>query len=165
MPLIPYWFLQSRRGPLAMRIVQFLAPFVAVLAAFFIAWQTEKMFFPVIGDWRLDAVERKGNTYVVQGSMRKLRGHCELINTSVVAVLKNPLLPSQVLYSIQPTEILGGNAPSGLITWGPWTMNIPDAFTKNRHLIDHLEIVGLHRCHWLWPQETMYGRIELERLP
>jgi hypothetical protein len=164
MPLIPFWLLQSRRGPLVMRIASKLAPVVAMLAVLFMVRQTEMMFFPVIKDWRMESITRDGNRFVVNGSMRKARP-CELVNTSVVAVMSNPLFPSRLLYQIAPEEILGGNSPVGLHTWGPWSMPIPPEFLKYREHIDHIEIVGHHRCHLLWNQETIYGQIPVEQIP
>lgn len=158
------WMLESYRGRLVLWLVEWMSLFLGVMLAGWVMYQSEHYAFPVIKDWKLDSVERVNGYWMVKGTMRKVRA-CELVATSVMAVPKAPLAPRQLVYQLKPSEILGGNAPTGFVTWGPWQMEIPKALLQHRDQISFLEVVGHHRCHALWTQETFYGAVRMEDLP
>lgn len=141
-----------------------ILPVVLVCVLMVITHKVETWLFPVVRNWDLQLVERIDDSYILKGTMNKVRA-CELIATNVMAVPKNPVYPRVLLYRVRPDEIDGGNAPTGFSQWGPWAMKIPKAFSDLRSQIDYIEVVGTHRCHAFWVQETLYGRVSLERLP
>lgn len=141
-----------------------IAPAFGALVALWIIWNVEVRWFPVITNWNLTSVERSGDRYTMSGSMMKGRS-CELLATNVLAVPKVALAPRVLLYRIDPQDIDGGNAPTGFSQWGPWTMDIPRSFLRHRDEIAYIEVVGIHRCHAFWNQETLYGTIQMEQLP
>ena len=162
--IISTWMLETTRGRICLWLVECVALFAGALLSAWMLYQTEHYALPVIKDWKLESVEREGDYWVVRGTMNKVRS-CELVATSVMAVPKMPLAPRVLVYQIKPSEILGGNAPTGLVTWGPWSMEIPKALLQHRDDISSLEVIGHHRCHALWTQETLYGSVRMEALP
>jgi hypothetical protein len=158
------WLSTTKMGTLTLWFVESIAFGLGALVMMFILYHGETRLFPVITDWKINPVIRQGDTYVLEGTMNKTRS-CTLIATNVMAVPKMALAPRVLLYRIKPTEIDGGNIPTGSSTWGPWTMNIPKAFLDNRDKIAWIDVIGQHRCHGFWDQETYYGRVEMEQLP
>ncbi len=158
------WLMHTRRGAVMLWIIERTAFLLGMCAAAFITWNIESRMFPVITDWTINPVVREADRYVLSGTLNKNRA-CTLIATSIMAVPKAPLIPRITLYQIKPNEIDGGNVPTGASTWGPWVMDIPKAFIENRDKIAWIEIIGHHRCHGLWDQETNYGSIRMDQLP
>jgi hypothetical protein len=158
------WLLGCARGRIILWWLERAAFAVGVLVTGWILYGVEHHFFPVIRDWQMTYIHKVDGRYVLGGSLVKSRA-CELISTSIMAVPKVPLAPRQLVYQIKPAEILGGNAPTGFTTWGPWEMAIPKPLLQQRDQISFLEIVGHHRCHAMWTQETVYGTVPIERLP
>jgi hypothetical protein len=141
-----------------------LLPFVLVAVMIVLTNKIETRFFPVVEHWDLQTIERAGDHYILNGKLNKVRA-CEMVATTVMAVPKIPLAPKVLLYRISPDELAGAQIPTGVTEWGPWRMKIPEAFLQHRDKIDYIEIVGIHRCHAFWLQETVYGRVSVERLP
>ncbi len=158
------WLLETKRGRLLIWTLERAAMAVGALITLWCLYQIETRFMPVITKWQINPVVRDGDRYHLSGTMTKARA-CELVSTSVLAVPKLPFAPRVLLYQIKPNEIDGGNIPTGSTTWGPWTMNIPKAFIEHRHEIAYIEIVGSHKCHAMWTQETLYGAVQMEQLP
>ena len=158
------WMLETNAGSVVLWVLERIALLFGALAALFIIYSVEHHFSPVISEWHLESVERDNGNFVISGTLVKNRA-CELISTSVLAVPKMPLAPRHLIYQVKPHEIVGGNAPTGTSTWGPWEVPIPKALLTHRDQIAFLEVIGHHRCHALWTQETFYGRVPMERLP
>jgi hypothetical protein len=158
------WLVETPSGGATLWVLERTAAVVGALVALFIIYSLEMIFAPVVTNWKVDSMHRIGNHFIVSGTMEKRRA-CELISTSVLAVPKAPLAPRHLIYQVHPDEIIGGNAPTGSSTWGPWQVPIPQALIQHRDQIAFLEIVGQHRCHLLWTQETLYGRVPAELLP
>jgi hypothetical protein len=159
-----WWLMWTFRGQVFWWLVERLAFCLGVLVMMWLTYTVESRLMPVITDWSLDSITRQGNHYTMSGVMRKARA-CELIHTSVMAVPKVPLAPRVLVYQVGPNEILGAGGPVGRFTWGPWTVRVPDKLMGQLDWIDSIEVVGHHRCHALWTQETTYGRVPVERLP
>ncbi len=162
--LFACWMLETTRGRMVLWVVERLSMLMGVLIAGWMLYQVEHYLLPVIKEWKLEEVQRSDDNWVVRGTMHKVRP-CELVATSVMAVPKMPLAPRVLVYQIKPEEILGGNAPAGFVTWGPWTMKIPQALEQHRDQISSIEVIGHHRCHALWTQETLYGSVRMDQLP
>jgi hypothetical protein len=159
-----YWLAWTFKGQIVWWVVERIA-FVFGMAVAAMALHTiETRWFPVITNWSLDYITRENNSYTMGGSMRKERA-CELLHTSVMAVPKIPLAPNVLVYQVQANEILGAGGPVGAFVWGPWTVRVPDKLMGKLDWVDSIEVVGHHRCHMLWTQETVYGRVPVERLP
>jgi len=159
-----HWLTHTSIGKLVHKLLNFVAFVIGVLFTLFIIYNVEVRLFLVITFWELEYIQKDGNKYTIGGELHKARP-CELASTSVMAVPKMPFAPRVLIYQIKPSELLGGNAPTGNSTWGPWTIDIPDALIKYKDDIAFLEVVGTHKCHALWQQETTYGRVQMSRLP
>lgn len=148
----------------AYRFLSALMPALGFFLCLVVIYNFEARYNPIVTNWSLDSVEVRGDSYVVSGRLTKNRA-CELLSTSIVAVPKDDG-PRSIIYQLHPDDqILGGDGPRGTSTWGPWSVPIPAPLIQHRAAIDRLEIIGTHRCHALWVQETMYGSIPIERLP
>lgn len=159
------WLWETRHGVIVRHSLKLFAPAIGFLVSLWLIYQTEARFFPVISEWRLEYAERSGPQMVtVGGSFKKTRA-CELVATTVLAVPKNPITPRQTPFTIPPDSIIGGNVPTGHSTWGPWEFKIPAMYLTHKDHISHLLVVGHHRCHALWIQETVYGHILPSELP
>lgn len=161
---VAYWLGWTYRGQIVFWVIERLAFGLGVVLMALALQAVERRFFPVITDWSLDYITREANRYTMGGTMRKDRA-CELLHTSVMAIPKVPLAPRVLVYQVNPNEILGAGGPVGDFTWGPWTVRVPEALMGRLDWIDAIEVVGHHRCHALWTQETVYGRVPVERLP
>lgn len=159
-----HWLDETTRGRVALWLLERAAFAIGAMITLWCVYTIETRFVPVITNWTLDYVERSGDRIIVGGQLHKSRP-CELISTSVLAVPKAPLVPRQLIFQVKPGDLLGGNAPTGTSTWGPWTMPIPKALVQHRQEISYLEVVGTHRCHALWSQETLYGTVSIDAIP
>lgn len=158
------FLLDHRVGRIIMKVAQLFAPFVGFAVSLFFAWNIETRMFPVITAWTINPIIETPDGLVLSGTIKKSRA-CDLVATSVVAIPKNPVYPSRLIFQIKPDDILGGNVPTGHSTWGPWVVKMPAELAKHRTEVDSLEVIGQHRCHMLWSQETVYGRIPMENIP
>lgn len=161
---IAHWIMCSRNGRLILKGLEAAAFVLGMVIMGWVLYMVETRFFPVVTGWKLEYIEKRDGQYHMGGVLRKERA-CELIATDVMAVPKMPLLPRQSIYRIKPFEFPGAQVATGYTQWGPWDMDIPAAFTKHRDQIAFIEVVGIHRCHAFWMQETVYGRIRTEDLP
>jgi hypothetical protein len=158
------WLISTKRGGIVIWCLKQGALALGALITLWCIYQIETRFMPVIVNWTINPVIREGDRYILSGSMHKTRP-CELVSTSVLAVPNVPLVPRVLLYQIKPGEIDGGNLPTGISTWGPWAMKIPKALVEHRKDIAYIDVVGSHKCHGLWTQETLYGSVKMEQLP
>lgn len=159
------WLFETTHGIVVRKLISVFAPILSALAVLWMIYQTETRFFPVIDSWKLEYAERSGPQMVTVGGVFRKTRACELISTTVVAVPKLPLIPKRTMFNIKPDEIIGGNAATGTTTWGPWEFKIPAVYQVHKDSIAYLEVVGHHRCHALWIQETVYGQILPSQLP
>jgi hypothetical protein len=158
------WLSWTYRGQIALWLLERLSFLAGMLFVLTILYFVEARFFPVITGWKLEYITKTDNVYTMGGVMKKERP-CELLHTSVSAVPKIPLAPKVLIYQVQPNEIMGAGGPVGTFTWGPWSVNVPKQLMTKFDWIEAIEVVGHHRCHMLWTQETVYGRVPAERLP
>lgn len=159
-----WFFLHTRTGILLVRAAQSLAPFVGAFVALMCVWFIENNFFPVIRDFQVTRFERLGDQYVLEGQFYKTRP-CNFISLNILADPKAPLVPNVLVYQMRDETIFGGDAPTGVSTWGPVSLPMPTELAKRLNEVDALEIRGIHSCHGLWNQETTYGYIPVERIP
>jgi hypothetical protein len=159
-----HWIMASRNGRMILKMLEMAAFFVGMLMMGFIFYMVETRFMPIITGWELQYIQRDGDKYHMGGVLRKERA-CELVATEVMAVPKMPLMPRQTVYRIKPHDFNGAQVPTGYHMWGPWDVQVPAVFNTNRGDIAFLEVVGIHRCHAFWLQQTLYGRIRMEEMP
>jgi len=159
-----YWLAWTFKGQVVWWLIERAAFVFGMAVMAVLLHNVETRFFPVIKDWSLDYITRDGNSYTMGGQMRKERA-CELLHTSVMAVPKIPMAPKVLVYQVQANEILGAGGPVGKFVWGPWTVKVPEKLMGKLDWVESIEVVGHHRCHMLWTQETVYGRVPVERLP
>lgn len=128
---------------------------VATLAAIHVA---ERWAMPVVTDWHVDGMRAEPGAVVVWGTFVKHR-ECQLLQTTVRLIRRDrtPIILAQITPSAP--HGLGVDAPIGPSTWGP--MRIPALPSSVAALTPdtEIEVVAMHRCHLLWPQETVYGRV------
>jgi hypothetical protein len=158
------WLSWTYRGQIALWVMERIAFLLGVLLVLTVLYFAESRYFPVVTDWNLEYITKENNTYTMGGVMTKNRP-CELLHTSVSAVPKIPLAPKVLIYQVQPNEIIGAGGPVGTFTWGPWQVKVPQALMGKLDWVQSIEVVGHHRCHMLWTQESVYGRVPVERLP
>lgn len=158
------WIYRTQTGRVVLRLLEIAAFFLGGLLTMWLCYRTEMTFFPVVEDWSLDYVVKEADgSYTVGGALRKERA-CELIAVNVLAVPKEHFEPRIPVLSIHPKNIIGGQIPTGFSQWGPWNTQLPKDMLKIRQKVDYLEVVGTHKCHAFWEQETVYGSIPMERL-
>lgn len=158
------WMTTTRRGYLCLWALERIAFAIGALLTLLVLFLIETRIFPVVTHWSVDYIVKQDGRYVVGGVLHKARA-CELISTTVMAVPKDGKLPRTAMYQVKPSDVLGGNVPTGTSTWGPWEIPIPKSFLTQRQHIAYLEVIGTHRCHLAWSQESSYGIISIDRLP
>lgn len=165
MPIyLEQWFWDNKVVRFLLRAAQLAAPIAAFLATLWAIQQTERHFFPVVTGWTLDYIEKRDGKLEMGGKLFKDRS-CELVNTLVVGVPKSKLLPHVVIYQVSPNELAGADIPVGYHTWGPWAVAVPKTLIAHKDELAGFEVVGRHKCHPLWLQETRYGFVPIERVP
>lgn len=145
---------------IVIKALSFLLGGSAVLLGF---QYVEYHHMPVIKAWSMEYIERDADAYVVGGYLTKARA-CELLAVSILAVPRDPSIPRSLVHQARPDDILGGNVPTGRATWGPWRVRLPATVAQRARELSHLEVVGTHRCHALWTQDTLYGAVQMEAL-
>ncbi len=150
--------------PYLIKFANFIAPFLGAVMGMWIIYNVETRFFPVVVDFKMDKIEKVGLDWVASGTLMKARP-CELLTISVLAAPKTPMVPNVLVTQVRTETVLGGNMPTGLNTWGPWSMTIPAALASNIAEIAHVEVRASHKCHALWAQETHYINIPIDQLP
>lgn len=157
------WLYDTARGKVILWVLERMAFALGAIVMLWAVAELESRLAPVVTNWSMDYAERRGDVIVLGGRLKKNRA-CELVSTSVMAVPKRALAPRRLIWQAKPHEIMGGNTPTGLTTWGPIEIRIPAALLQNQNEISYLEVIGIHRCHALWSQETHYGTVEVSRI-
>lgn len=150
--------------PVATKLAQFFAPVVGALCALFILYNIETRFMPVVDEFTITRFERQGGEFILSGVLHKHRP-CELLAVNVLGEPVTAGQPSRVLYQLEPEAMLGGNAPTGRVTWGPVVLRIPVGFDRQVFGLSRIRIMATHRCHALWSQEGEYTTFPVSYLP
>ena len=144
------WFCtQTRLGRALVALVYLMAQIVGVFIALGAIYQLEMRFFPVVSEFQIYDIKKAPGTVTVSGTYNKVRA-CELLITNVIGVSKNG--PALLLHQIRPADD-GANLPTGKARWGPYTLTTPTDWGET----SHIQVVGVHRCHALWSQQTVYA--------
>ena len=153
----------TRMGRFLWAVAGMVMWFTGMFGMLFVLWSIETRWFPVITDFKIHRLELVADAYVMEGSFRKHRP-CEMLVTNVLAVPRQPLAPSHLVHQLK-TDVIGGNAPTGLTTWGPLSVPFPAKVFEHIDKIDRVEVRGTHRCHPLWNIETVYASLDPKELP
>lgn len=144
------------------RLTLFLLALLSGFLALCALWWVEHAFMPVVTDWRLTAASVHGRTVTAAGVLDKVRP-CRLDQT--VILLVRPDGVGRVVAQIKGEgNALGTDVPEGLSTWGPLTVDLPADLPTDLGPRDVFKVVGMHVCHRLWRQETVYGTVPALRV-
>ncbi len=150
------WFCtETRLGRALVALVYLLAQIVGVFAAFFVIYQVEMRWFPVVSDFQIRDLQKTPDSVTVKGTYTKARP-CELLITNVIGV--SPVGPALLLHQVRPADD-GANLPTGKARWGPYTFTKPADWAGTTHI----QVIGVHRCHALWSQQTVYASFPVEQ--
>lgn len=145
------WFCtQTRLGCTLLTLTQMFSPVFGALVVVWIIFSVERIAFPVVENFSITSLERRGDVFVASGTYEKKRG-CELLFTNIMAVPGANKNPSVLMRQIQAGEP-GTNSPVGLVKWGPYQIPAP----QDLSFMGSVEVIGVHRCHALWSQTTTY---------
>ena len=150
------WFCtETRLGRAMVSLIYFMAQVMGVFIAFFVIYQVEMRLFPVVSQFQITVLNKTINTVAVNGTYVKSRP-CELLITNVIGV--SPTGPALLLHQIRPADD-GANLPTGKTRWGPYEFSYPTDWSGTTNI----QVVGVHRCHALWSQQTVYASFPVEQ--
>jgi hypothetical protein len=150
------WFCtETRLGRAIVSLIYFLAQVVGVFLAFFVIYQVEMRWFPVVSAFQITDIKKLSPTVAVSGTYVKARP-CELLITNVIGISAGG--PALLLHQVRPADD-GANLPTGKARWGPYTFSKPADWADTTHI----QVVGVHRCHALWSQQTTYASFPVEQ--
>lgn len=153
------WFCtQTKLGRVLLALAQMMSPAIGAVLVLWIIYNVEILLAPVVSDFKVTQVERVNGVYQVSGSYYKRRS-CELVITNIIGLPADPKQPSTLVYQVMAGEA-GSNLPVGSVKWGPYKIPAP----ANVEMLDHVDIIGIHRCHALWNQSTHYATIPMAAL-
>ena len=135
-------------------VVMIFGPIFGALVAFFAIYHIEMKFFPVVTNFKIETLNKEIGDYVAAGSYKKQRP-CEFLATNIISI--GPNIPATLIYQVKQSDI-GANISTGLIQWGPYRIPEPKSFNG----MTAIQIIGIHRCHIFWSQETVYGVYPIE---
>ena len=108
--------------------------------------------FPVVEPFVITSKEIKKDTILISGWLYKKRESCEFISAQGL-VKRSEGTPITVPFEFFDTKKVYSR-PSGLQTWGPWSIVVPKGTEK-------VTITALHSCHPLWKTRSELEIIEL----
>lgn len=150
------WFCtQTRLGRAMVALIYFMAQVTGIFIAFFIIYQAEMRLFPVVSQFQITSIDKTPGAVAVSGTYTKARP-CELLITNVLGVSLTG--PATLLHQIRPADD-GANLPTGKARWGPYKFSPPADWADTTHI----NVVGVHRCHALWSQQTVYASFPVEQ--
>ena len=153
------WFCtQTKFGRVLLALAQMMSPAVGAVLVLWIIYNVEMLAAPVVRDFQVTRIERVDGFYLASGTYYKKRS-CELVITNIIGLPVDPKQPSVLVYQVMATDA-GSNLPVGSVKWGPYKIPAPAGVEQ----LDHVDIIGIHRCHALWNQSTHYATLTLAQL-
>lgn len=136
----------SKHTMLALRCWPFILGMLIVLGIN----KVEHWFFPVIEDFHVSSIERKGDHLIMSGFMRKTRD-CKFSGVSAVTVSGSSVVEVPITYlnTAVPHTLSRG---IGIHGWGPWQLAIPKTN-------GNIELTASHVCHSWWTTQTHLANI------
>lgn len=142
----------------AYRTLSAFIPILGFIASFWLIYNVETRFMPVIQDFTVDyVVKNPDGSFTAGGTLLKSRP-CEFIGLTLYGTHGDD---PKLIVGQYKKDIFGADVGQGLQTWGPWSMSLPGALMN----MDKLQVMGTHRCHALWLQTTIYTEFDIRRLP
>jgi len=138
------------------KIAHIFLQLVGAALMFAFVWFVETTYFPVVKDFKVDYINRVGNTYTAGGTLDKARA-CEFIGLTLYGTKGGE---PKILLTQYKKDVFGSDVGQGKQTWGPWSVQFPSAMTE----MDQLEIMASHKCHAFWIQTTIYTKIDMKML-
>lgn len=132
----------SKHTKLALKLWPMVLGMLIILSVM----KIEHEVFPVVSDFHISKLERKGDYIILSGFMHKSRDcafvgvSAELINGSVRANL--PFTYTTSVPDTRPTHL-------GTQGWGPWKIIIPSS-QKNAIV----SLTATHHCHVWWQTQS-----------
>lgn len=112
--------------------------------------KVEHWFFPVIEDFHVSSIERKGDYLVMSGFMRKVRD-CQFSGVSAVIATGTSTVEVPITY-LDTSSPHTRSVSTGIHGWGPWQLTIPKTN-------GNIELTASHICHSWWTTQTHLARI------
>lgn len=117
----------------------------------------EHLVFPVVEDFHISKMERKGDYVVMSGFMRKTR-NCTFVGVSAELVQEKSTVQIPLTY-LDSTSDHTATRPTGTQGWGPWQILIP-AVQSNAIV----SLTATHKCHLWWTTQSRLANIPAKLL-
>lgn len=143
----------SKHTEIALRLWPMVLGMLIILGAM----KIERLAFPVVEDFHISKMERKGDYVVMSGFMRKTRD-CTFVGVSAELVQGNTILQIPLAY-LDNTTNHTASRPMGAQGWGPWQILIP-AVQSN----DTVALTATHKCHPWWTTQSHLANIPTKLL-
>lgn len=142
----------SKQTELALRLWPMVLGMLIILGFM----KVEHYAFPVVEDFHISKMERKGDYVVMSGFMRKSR-NCSFVGVSAELVQGKTALQIPLTYMDSTNHT--ATRPIGTQGWGPWQILIP-AVTSNATVT----LSATHKCHVWWTTQTHLANIPAKLL-
>lgn len=129
---------------------------VGAAIMFATVWFIDTTYFPVVKDFKVAYITRKGDTFTAGGTLDKARV-CEFVGLTLYGTKDGQ---PKVLLTQYKKDIFGADFGQGEQTWGPWSVQFPSQMIE----MDSLEVMGTHKCHAFWMQTTIYTKFDMKNL-
>ena len=136
----------SKHTMIALRCWPFILGMLIVLGIN----KVEHWFFPVIEDFHVSSIERKGEYLIMSGFMRKTRD-CKFSGVSAVIATGSSVVEVPITY-LNTTVPHTLSVDMGTRGWGPWQLAIPKTN-------GNIELTASHVCHSWWTSQTHLAKI------
>lgn len=137
----------SKHTELALRLWPMVLGMLIILGSM----KIEHYAFPVVEDFHISKLERKGDYVVMSGFMRKTRD-CSFVG--VYAELVQGTTVAQIPLTYMDNTNHTATKSMGTQGWGPWQIIIP-AVTSNATVT----LSATHKCHVWWTTQTHLANI------
>lgn len=143
----------SKHTEIALRLWPLVLGMLIILGSM----KIEHLAFPVVEDFHISKMERKGDYVVMSGFMRKTRD-CTFVGVSAELVQGKSAVQIPLTY-LDNTTNHTASRPMGTQGWGPWQILIP-AVQSNATVV----LTATHKCHLWWTIQSHLANIPAKLL-
>ena len=143
----------SKHTEIALRLWPMVLGMLIILGAM----KIEHLVFPVVEDFLISKIERKGDYVVMSGFMHKTR-NCTFVGVSAELVQGKSVVQIPLTYLGNTTDHTA-TRPTGTQGWGPWQILIP-AVQSNAIV----SLTATHKCHLWWTTQSRLANIPAKLL-
>lgn len=143
----------SKQTEIALRLWPLVLGMLIILGSM----KIEHLAFPVVEDFHISKMERKGDYVVMSGFMRKTR-NCTFVGVSAELVQGKTILQIPLTY-LDSVSDHTATRPIGTQGWGPWQILIP-AVQSNATVA----LTATHKCHLWWTTQSHLANIPAKLL-